>query len=103
MNPPNPECRVCNNTHVILKVNTKKATLRDFLDKVIHGRDDDINIGEVIVEEGGRFEITFNLVIIILYHDFVKSNFLLTGLYMMLNMMTILMLLLSNFKLLMVN
>ncbi|CAB4412123.1 unnamed protein product [Rhizophagus irregularis] len=54
LNPPNPECRVCNNTHIILKVNTKKATLRDFLDKVIHGRNDDMDIGEVIVEEGGR-------------------------------------------------
>ncbi|GES89130.1 ubiquitin-activating enzyme E1 3 [Rhizophagus clarus] len=54
LNPPNPECRVCNNTHVILKVNTKKATLRDFLDKVIHGQDDDMDIGEVTVEEGGR-------------------------------------------------
>ncbi|RIA92600.1 putative ubiquitin-like activating enzyme [Glomus cerebriforme] len=53
LNPPNPECRICNNTHIILKINTKKATLRDFLDKVIHGRDED-DIGEVIVEEGGR-------------------------------------------------
>lgn len=58
-----------------MKVNTKKATLRDFLDKVIHGRNDDMDIGEVIVEEGGRSEITFNVMVIILYYCFVKSNF----------------------------
>ncbi|CAI2179613.1 4784_t:CDS:10 [Funneliformis geosporum] len=52
---PNPECRVCNNTHIILRVNTRTATLRDFLEKVVHGQDDDeMDINEVTVEEGGR-------------------------------------------------
>jgi len=62
LNPPNLECRVCNNIHIILKVNTKKATLRNFLDEVIHRRDND---GEVIVEEGGRFDY-FQLAVTIL-------------------------------------
>jgi len=43
--------------HVILKVNTKKATLRDFLEKVINRQyDNGMEIGEVTVEEGGRFD-----------------------------------------------
>ncbi|CAG8738621.1 1955_t:CDS:2, partial [Acaulospora colombiana] len=51
---PNPECSICQNTHVTLKVNTKKVTLRDFLEKVVQSQDEGgMDIDEALVEEGG--------------------------------------------------
>ncbi|CAG8534712.1 537_t:CDS:10 [Acaulospora morrowiae] len=52
---PNPDCPICQNTHVTLKVNTKKVTLREFIEKVVQSQDEGgMDICEASVEEGGR-------------------------------------------------
>ncbi|KAG9299634.1 hypothetical protein G9A89_020805 [Geosiphon pyriformis] len=50
---PNLNCAVCRNSHFILKINTKVATLRDFVEKILCNHNiGGLDYGDVTVEEG---------------------------------------------------
>ncbi|CAJ0768845.1 14710_t:CDS:10 [Entrophospora sp. SA101] len=52
---PKPNCLICSNAYVSLKINTKKTTLREFLEKIVLLDDQDkTDIGDYMVTQDGR-------------------------------------------------